>query len=83
MVNLVEDWADVEDYAHQCRQGYYQMRDAVDGVEIRVLVGRLGYINVFKDSDDTQLKRINNFCKIQGFIKVLGNIPDELFFPSH
>ena len=83
MVSLVEEWKDVEDYAHQCRYGYYQLRDAVDGTEIRVLVGRLCYIHAFEKNDDMQLKRIINFCKIQGFIKVLGNIPDELFFPSH
>jgi len=83
MVNLVEEWTDVEDYAHQCRYGYYQTRDAIDGTEIRVLVGRLGYIHVFKDSNDTQLKRIIDFCRAEGFIKVLGNIPEELFFPSH
>ncbi len=83
MVNLVEEWADVEEYAHQCRHGYYQTRDAVDGTEIRVLVGRLGYIHVFDNKDETQLKRIINFCKTEGFIKVQGNIPDELFFPPH
>ena len=83
MVNLVEEWTDVEDYAHRCRYGCYQIREAVDGTEIRVLVGRLGYIQVFKDSNDTQLKRIIDFCKAEGFIKILGNVPDELFFPTH
>jgi len=83
MASLVEDWKEVEDYAQQCRYGYYQTRDAVDGTEIRVLVGRLGYVHVFEKNDDTQLRRIIHFCKTEGFIKVLGNIPDEIFFPSH
>ena len=80
MANLVEEWRDVEDYAQLCRHGYYQTRDAVDGTEIRVLVGRLGYIHVFKDSNDTQLKRIIDFCKAEDFIKVHGSISDEFFF---
>lgn len=80
MVNLVEEWADIEDYAQRCRYGCYQMRDTVDGAEIRVLVGRFGYLHVFKDSNDEQLKRIINFCKAEGFIKILGNVPDEQFF---
>jgi hypothetical protein len=80
LVNLVEEWADVEEYAQECRHGYYQTRDAVDGTEIRVHVGRLGYVHVFKDANDPQLKRVINFCKAEGFIKILGNISDELFF---
>ena len=83
MVNLVEEWSDVEDYAYQCRYGYYQVRDAADGTEIRVSVGRLGYIHAFKDPNDTQLTRIITFCKTQGFIKILGSIPNELFFQPH
>lgn len=83
MVNLVEDWESLEEYAQWCRYGAYQTRDVVDGVEIRVTMGRFGYVKTFKDPQDQLLKRILGFCKAEGFIKVMGSIPDELFFTSH
>lgn len=83
MVNLVEDWESLEDYARWCRYGAYQTRDAVDGLEIRVVVGKFGFVKTFKDSQDPLLKRILSFCKAEGFIKVSGSVPEELFFTSH
>ena len=82
MVNLVEDWADIEDYAQRCRYGSYQTRETVDGTEIRVHVGKFGYIHVFQDPEDQQLQRIIKFCRAEDFIKILGNIPDEQLFQS-
>jgi len=82
-VNLVEEWESLEEYAHWCRYGAYQTRDTVDGVEVRVVVGKFGYVNTFKNQQDQLLKRILGFCKTEGFINVLGSIPDELFFTSH
>lgn len=82
MVSLVEAWEDIEEYAKFCRYGAYQTRETLDGVEIRVVVGKFGYVKIFRDSQDQNLKRILNFCKAEGFIKVLGNVPDELFFTS-
>mgnify|MGYP001060489102 CR=1 FL=1 len=82
MVNLVEDWSDLEEYAKWCRYGAYQTRDGVDGIEVRVRVGQFGYFEIFKEEQDQQLKRILKFCESEGFIKVSGNIPDELFFTS-
>ena len=79
-MNLVEDWKNLEDYSQFCRYGTYQVNDVVDGVEIRVLVGRFGYVKTFTDSKDQQLSRILAFCDTRGFIKVHGSIADELFF---
>lgn len=55
----------------------------MDGVEVCVVVGKFSYMKRFKDAQDERLKRILGFCKAEGFIKVLRNIPDELFFSSH
>lgn len=80
MVNVVEDWESLEDYAQWCRYGAYQTRDAVNGVEVRVIVGKFGYRKTFQSQQDQLLKRVLEFCKAEGFIKVLGTVPDELFF---
>jgi len=79
-VNLVEDWKSLEDYSQFCRYGTYQIKDVVDGIEIRVLMGKFGYIKTFHDSKDQLLSRILAFCDTRGFIKVHGSIADELFF---
>lgn len=82
MVSLVESWEDIEEYSKWCRYGAYQIRDTVEGVEVRVVVGRFGYVKRFKDKQNQTLKRILGFCKAEGFIKVLGSVPDDLFFTS-
>ena len=83
LVSLVESWEDLEEYAKWCRYGSYQTRETVSGIEIRVVIGRFGYINTFKDTNDPVLNHILGFCKVEGFIKVLGNIPDDLFYSLH
>lgn len=80
LVNLVEDWESLEEYAHRCKYGAFQVRKVVDGVEVRVVVGKFGFVKTFQNSEDDLLKRILSFCSIEGFIKVLGSISDELFF---
>jgi len=83
LVNLVESWEALEEYAKWCRYGSYQTRETIAGIEIRVVIGKFGYIKRFKDKDDPILNHILGFCKDEGFIKVLGNIPDDLFFSMH
>lgn len=83
MVSLVETWEDIEEYAKWCRYGSYQTRESVDGFEVRVVVGKFGYVRCFEDAEDQALKRILGFCKAEGFIKVLGNVPDDVFFTMH
>jgi len=82
MVNIVKNWNQMEEYAEYCRVGQYQMLETLDGIEIRVLVGRFGYIKTFKDSKDPLLNRILEFCSRNDFVEVLGNIPEEQFFKT-
>jgi len=82
LVNLVEDWENIEDQTSWCRYGIYQMLETLDGVEVRVRVGQFGYKRTFPNKDDKELSRIMDFCKHEGFIKVLGTVPDEFFFSS-
>jgi len=82
MVYLTSDWDAFEGYARNCRVGTYQIRDHVDGKELRVKAGRLGYIDVFELTDEVEHKaydQILEFCRIQGFIQVFGSIDDEVF----
>jgi hypothetical protein len=83
LTSLVESWEDIEEYTKWCRYGSYQTRGTADGVEVRVTVGRFGYVQTFREKDDPLLERVIRFCKAEGFIKVLGNVPDELFFAAH
>jgi hypothetical protein len=79
LVNLVEDWQTIEEYAGD-KQGFYQILQGGKGVEIRVTVGRLGYKNSFDNSKDPLLERIIKFCGFQNYVKISENIRDEQFF---
>ena len=79
LVNLIEDWGVLEEYAGE-KLGFYQIL-AVDGnVEIRVITGRLGYNREFKDGNDKLLNQILDFCKRQRFIRISEHLRDEDFF---
>ena len=79
MVNLVEDWEVLEEYAGD-KQGFYQILGYAEAVEIRVAIGRLGLKKEFESKGDTLLNRILSFCKSRNFIKVSENVRDEFFF---
>ena len=79
MVNLVEEWEVLEDYAGD-KQGLYQVLYGAKGVEIRVNVGRLGFKKEFESAKDPLLSRILSFCNSQRYIKVSENVRDEYFF---
>jgi len=78
----VEDWDCIEDQTKWCRYGVYQTRGRLDGVEVRVRVGQFGYKKTFQNQEDKQLKRILEFCRHEGFIKVLGTVPNDFFFTT-
>ena len=84
MVNLVEDWQDLERYTQQMEYwvkiGSYQLKKSTEGAEIKVRVGKFGYIQKFKESEDPELIKILAFCKAEGFFKVQGSVSDDLFF---
>jgi len=78
LVNLVEEWEALEDYAGD-KQGFYQVL-ADEAVEIRVAIGRLGFKKEFDNKGDMLLNRILTFCKSRNFIKINKNVRDEFFF---
>jgi hypothetical protein len=79
VVNLIEDWGVLEEYAGE-KLGFYQIL-AVDGsFEIRVMTGRLGFKKEFKDGNDKQLNQILDFCKKRRFIQISEHLRDEDFF---
>ena len=79
MVNLVENWEALENYAGD-KQGFYQVLGDAEAVEIRVAIGRLGFKKEFDNKGDILLNRILTFCKSRNFIKVSENVRDEFFF---
>ena len=79
MVDLVKHWGDIEEYAGRCGRGVYQVRETIDGFEVRVIVERYGYINTFDDENDELFKRIIKFCKDNKFVEILSSVPDEIF----
>ena len=81
MVNLVEDWKVVENYAKDLRaQGYYQILGYDDALEIRVAIGRLGFKKEFQNKEDPLLNSIIAFCESRKYVKVSRTISDEFFF---
>ena len=79
MVNLVEDWEVLEEYAGD-KQGFYQLLGDAEAVEIRVAIGRLGFKQEFDNKGNPLLNRILSFCKSRSYIKVSENVRDEFFF---
>ena len=79
MVNLVENWEALENYAGD-KQGFYQILSDAEAVEIRVAISRLGFKKEFDNKGDTLLNRILTFCKSRNFIKISENVRDEFFF---
>ena len=79
MVNIVENWEVLEEYAGD-KQGYYQVLDNDGTVEIRVAMGKLGFRKEFDNSADPLLTRILAFCKARKYVRVSETVRDELFF---
>jgi len=79
LVNLVENWEALEDYAGD-KQGFYQLLNDAETVEIRVAISRLGFKKEFDNKSDILLNRILTFCKSRSYIKVSENVRDEFFF---
>ena len=80
MVNLVEDWQVLEDYAKTHKRGFYQTLDSTKTVEVRVSIGELGFWKKFSNKEDPLLARIIAFCKTRKYIEVSESIRDESFF---
>ena len=79
MVNLVEDWEVLEQYAGD-KQGYYQVLSNDGTIEIRLAIGKLGFKKEFDNNANPLLTRILSFCKSRKLIKVSETVRDEFFF---
>ncbi len=88
MVNIVEDWKVVKDYAtkasSQTGRAYQvsdiETQDKKKVVLLRVLVGKFGFQMEFPDRNDDVYREIMDFCKYERFLNVSKTIPDEQFF---
>ena len=79
MVNLIEDWDVLAEYAGE-KLGFYQILGNDGTIEISVLTGRIGFKKEFKDGDDQELLSILDFCKKHRYIQISEHLRDEDFF---
>ena len=92
-MDLVENWESIEKIADALAYlkgtGSYRLKNVPKGVELRVRIGKYGYVNIFKDSEDPELIKILAYsalsCCLQCFLHVdegfadLGYFEPELF----
>jgi hypothetical protein len=79
LVNLVEDWVVLEQYAGE-KLGFYQLIGNSGIIEIRVQTGRIGFKKEFEKGDDPLLNKILDFCKKHRYIQICENIRGNQFF---
>jgi hypothetical protein len=79
LVNLVEEWEILEEYAGE-KLGFYQILEDAERTEIRVTTGKLGFKKEFNRRDDPELTKIKDYCKRHQFIRVSENVRDDTFF---
>ncbi len=79
MVNLIEDWDVLEEYAGE-KLGFFQVLECDGKYEIRVQTGKIGFRKQFENGDDKLLLRIRDFCEKRHFIQITEHIRDEDFF---
>ena len=79
LVNLIEDWDVLEEYAGE-KLGFYQLLESDGKFEIRVQTGRVGFKQEFEKGDDPLLIRVLDFCRKRRYIRVTEHLRDEDFF---
>jgi hypothetical protein len=79
MVNIIEDWGVLEEYAGE-KLGFYQLISNDGTYEIRVQTGRLGFKAEFEQPDDPLLNKILRFCKRHSYIRIRQTTRDDNFF---
>ena len=83
MVNLVENWKDIQAYArHACKATAraYQTCQEKEQAQIRVLVGKFGFVKEYVDCTDKEFNEIIDFCRDHQFLSVKTTVPDDQFF---
>lgn len=79
MVNIIEDWGVLEEYAGE-KLGFYQLLSNDGNIEVRVQTGRIGYKKEFSEGNDLLLTKILDFCKKRRYIQISENMRDDQFF---
>jgi hypothetical protein len=79
LVNIIEDWDVLEEYAGE-KLGFYQLLASDGKFEIRVQTGKVGYKKEFESGNDPLLIRILDFCRKHRYIRVSEHVRDEEFF---
>jgi hypothetical protein len=79
VVNIIEDWEVLEEYAGE-KLGFYQLLDNDGKIEIRVQTGKVGFKQEFALGSDALLNKILDFCKKHRYIRVCENLRDDQFF---
>ena len=79
MVNLIEDWEILEEYAGE-KLGFYQLLESDGKTEIKVQTGKVGFVKEFGNGADPLLNKILDFCKRHRYIRVSQKLRDEEFF---
>lgn len=79
MVNLVENWEVLQEYAGD-KQGYYQVLSTDGAIEVRVAIGKLGFKKQFDNNADPLLTKILAFCRSRKYVRISETVRDELFF---
>ncbi len=79
MVNLIEDWEALAQYAGE-KLGFYQLLGNEGIFEIRVQIEKIGYKKEFQTGDDPELLKILDFCKKHRYIQISEHIRDKEFF---
>jgi hypothetical protein len=79
LVNIIEDWDVLEEYAGE-KLGFYQLLESDGNFEIRVQTGRIGFKREFEKVDDSLLNKIMDFCRKHRYIRVSEHLRDEEFF---
>lgn len=79
VVNIIEDWDVLEEYAGE-KLGFYQLLASDGNFEIRVMTGRVGFKKEYASADDPELTKVLEFCRKRRFIRVSQKLRDEEFF---
>ena len=79
LVNLIEDWEVLEEYAGE-KLGFYQLLSNDGTIEIRVQTGKVGFKKEFTLGNDPLLIKILDFCKRHRYIQISENMRDDQFF---
>ena len=83
VVNLVKKWGELKNYAITAPGGAvhaYQVYAEEKITEVRVQVGKFGFIKEYSDLGDSELGDVMSFCDLNRFLEVSGKVADDRFF---